>query len=86
MTLTRSIQRPAIHAGMPCPRCSGSMFLENQIEGEAELCCQACGYSQVPISISSFLELAGEMADASVPKKGNRATHRRAPASNGVNL
>ena len=86
MTLTRSIERPAVRAGTECPRCSGSMFLERQMHDEPELVCQSCSYNVVPIDLPGLLELAGELADASVLKKNDRKAHRRAPASNGVNL
>ena len=84
--LTRSIERPAVRAGTECPRCSGSMFFEDQMHDEPELVCQSCSYNEVPVALPALLELAGELAGEIVPKKGNRANHRRAPASNGVNL
>ena len=85
--LTRSIERPAVRAGVPCPHCQkGSMFFEDQMHDEPELVCQACSYSEVTVALPALLELAGELADASVPKKGKRATHRRHPSSNGEEL
>ena len=84
--LTRSIERPAVRAGSKCPRCSGSMFLENQMHDEPELVCQSCSYNEVPVDLPALLLLADEMADAIVPKKGDRKNHRRHPASNGVEL
>ena len=85
--LTRSIERPAVRAGTQCPRCiKGSMFLERQMHDAPELVCQSCSYNEVPVDLPALLELAGELAGDLVPKKGERANHRRAPASNGVNL
>ena len=76
-----------VRAGVPCPHCiKGSMFLEDQMHDEPELVCQACSYSEVTVALPALLELAGELADASVPKKGKRATHRRHPSSNGEEL
>ena len=62
------------------------MFLEDQMHDEPELVCKSCGCSEVTVDLSALLELAGELADEIVLKKDKRATHRRAPASNGVNL
>ena len=85
--LTRSIERPAVRAGVPCPHCQkGSMFLEDQMHDEPELVCKSCSYNEAPVDLPALLELAGELADASVPKKGKRATHRRHPSSNGEEL
>ena len=87
MILTRSIERPAVRAGTPCPRCiKGSMFLEDQIGDPPELVCQSCSYNEVTVDLPALLELAGELAGDLVPKKGKRANHRRAPASNGEEM
>ena len=79
-----------VRAGVPCPHCiKGSMFLEDQMHGAPELVCKSCSYNEVTVALPALLELAGELADEIVPKKhkkDKRKTHRRAPASNGVNL
>ena len=81
MILTRSIERPAVRAGTECPRCSGSMFLERQMHDEPELVCQACSYSEAPVSLPALLELAGELEG----KEGKSARSGQ-PSSNGEDL
>ena len=83
MILTRSIERPAVRAGVKCPHCQkGSMFLADQIRGDPpELICQACGYSEAPVSLPALLELAGELEG----KEGKSARSGQ-PSSNGEEL
>ena len=77
--LTRSIERPAVRAGVECPRCSGSMFLERQIGSEPELVCQSCSYSEVTVALPALLELAGEMEvkEAEHKKPGGWTRHHQ---------
>ena len=81
--LTRSIERPAVRAGVPCPHCQkGSMFLERQMHDEPELVCQACSYNEVTVALPALLELAGELEI----KEGGKTNRWTQPASNGVEL
>ena len=85
--LTRSIERPAVRAGTPCARCSGSMFFEDQVRDPPELVCQSCGCNEVPVSLPALLELAEELEVNETKRKGQGGNTRwNQPNRNGEEM
>ena len=86
--LTRSIERPAVRAGTPCPRCvKGSMFVERQMHDEPELVCQSCGSSEVTVDLPALLELSEELEINEIKRNGQGGNTRwNQPNRNGEEM